>query len=809
MRHSIRYIFALACAVAFSACSKENFEGIGQNEDIEFIMRPTTFNAVDVARPQTKAEISEVEMLAAETAIHSLYFLVFDADGTRIVCKSALTNGLPTTQNLKSAEYFKKFPLTICYIANVKESFAKSIEHISDLSTKTLDIEYSSFENTVGIPIIDKKNASDPSDDLLGFPMIGKITYPNTEVTGPQVIVPLERLFAKVTVKIKADFNDSNIEFNLDPPSIEVNSYTLHNLPNKVCLGNAISEDGAVINESSWVDDDDAFEAPSTGVIDMIITDEAINIGGILNIDPTEIFTFYVPEYALEPSEPNTEQDQRIKPTLYDTDKFPVHLTLSGTAKQDNMVDLPVTYHIHFGENPYDSFSLRRNTWYTNNMIVKGTFEAILGEDQRVETDYYNIADPDNTGDNPANCYIVSKPGKYKLPTYIGNSTSFTSRGTSVELVTINGTNSIREIKFDTEEDGKNYIKFDVNLHDANGNPSLADVTGGNHLLILKDGNSVVWSWHLWMCAENNRPDKDGYMHIYPGTDAVVMNRALGATTHFGFEYDIPLIGQISLTQWTDGLYYQWGRKDPLSQQTASTGGTYEASIGNPRKFYSDWSAEGAGWSSTQKTPNDPCPPGFRVPSNAIWRAAESTSTGMEDIMEWLMGYIDGFDGYPYNLSVGTDMQVNIVYPYSSYLEASTGQKKSESNEEAHIELATEVTGQNLLGTTRYRSKDFYLSYTKHPAALWSADMDVALNYSKKTSRQSVRFVTGETQSYKLFSGWSNWSDYSGKTVSGNTVTDAFYNADPNASEYNRNYTGLSVADGLYVRCVSEVSPVK
>ncbi len=76
-------------------------------------------------------------------------------------------------------------------------------------------------------------------------------------------------------------------------------------------------------------------------------------------------------------------------------------------------------------------------------------------------------------------------------------------------------------------------------------------------------------------------------------------------------------------------------------------------------------------------------------------------------------------------------------------------------------------------------------------------------------SNQSVRIVNGETRSRSWILGsWSSWTSYSG-TLGGNTVTSNFYNADPNASEYNRNYTGLSVADGLYVRCVSEVSPVK
>ena len=654
MRHSIKYIFALVCAVAFSACSKENFEGIGQNEDIEFIMRPTTFNAVDVARPQTKAEISEVEMLAAETAIHSLYFLVFDADGTQIVFKPALTNGLPTSQNLKSAEYFKKFPLTICYIANVEESFAKSIEHISDLSTKTLDIEYSSFENTVGIPIIDKKNASDPSDDLLGFPMIGKITYPNTEVTGPQVIVPLERLFAKVTVKVKVDFNDSDLGFTENPPSFEVLTYTLHNLPKKVCLGNAISEDGTVINESSWVEDDNAFEGPYEGEINKVITDEAIDFGDMLEIEPEEVLTFYVPEYALEPEELNTALDQKIKPSLYDPDKHPIYVTLSGIVSQEEFPDSPVTYHIHFGENPYDSFSLRRNIWYTNNLYLKGTVDAFIGADLRVETEPFNLADPNRTGtDNPANCYIISKPGRYLLPTYMGNdvaSGTFPNAATW-EITDINGdaVNTITNVDL-IQKDGKDFVAFNANVSVTDGVASLNDVMGGNKLLAIKDASGkVLWSWHLWFCEDATRPDLDVSMTRYPDNSgnwnqAYVMNRALGATdaitlNNLGLGSDIlrylaSFIGiELNDFVWHDGLYYQWGRKDPLAPTSdmidseTSAADAYVASVANPQKFYSNWNGTGAGWTSG-KGINDPCPPGYKVPSKNIWRSTNPDEKG-------------------------------------------------------------------------------------------------------------------------------------------------------------------------------------
>ena len=800
MRALLKYIFIGLSVLCISSCIKDDMGNDRRSEYIEFIVRPTGFDKVEVSEADTKA-LTETELTAVESAIYSLYFIVFGSDGKRIdgLSKENLVSASNPTPSQTLLHDYGKGPLTVCYLANVPKTYAQSIQEISDLSDKPLSLTYATYEETgyFGIPVIDDKQC---------FPMFGMVTYPGVAASDNKVIIPLERLFAKVVVNMKADMSSSI--YNNNPPSIILESCSLTNLPKKVRLARSLDKEiDDIIAESAWAKEPDSFVSPESYDPQLEIKDGWLNGTN----DFSKIVTCYIPEYALIPKEYN-DTDQRIKPTLIDKDKHPVYLTLAGVAKQDNFVDVPVEYHIHFGEDAYDNFSLRRNRLYNNNITIKGTAEAVIGTDNRVDATYFNLADPDRTGtENPANCYIISKPGRYLIPTYLGNNTAGgTHAGTTAELFRLNGTNTRSKEEVTLNEDsGRNYVQFDVNMYNTDGttlNPTA--VSGGNHLLVLKNGNDVVWSWHLWMCEDESRPDKEDFQHTYPGTEAIVMNRALGATTNIGIQQNLPLIGAINLTQWTDGFYYQWGRKDPMMPQTAQSNGSYAASIQNPRVFYSDWDADGAGWSTDSKTVNDPCPPGYKVPSNQIWRESESTSTGMEDIMEGLSNYISSFDGYPYNLGVGLDISLNIVYPYKSYLVHSSGQLMPETNEEVHVTTSSWITDQTSIGTTQYRSSDFYLSYRNRPSFIWSANMETALNYSKRADNNSVRFVTGETRKYSWFQ-WSDWSSYNNQTISGNMVTDNFYNANPSKSLYSREYTELSPADGLMVRCVSENSPVQ
>ncbi len=229
-----------------------------------------------------------------------------------------------------------------------------------------------------------------------------------------------------------------------------------------------------------------------------------------------------------------------------------------------------------------------------------------------------------------ANCYIVSKAGRYKFKVVKGNSTE------SIGLVAYSdvlwesfGTNKVPKIgdlvsNVSYEDD---YIEFD------------ATERKGNAVIAAKDAEGeILWSWHIWL---TDMPEEQ----VYYNDAGTMMDRNLGATS--ATPGDVRALG----------LLYQWGRKDPflgsssirrnreakstiswpLPVESTSNTGTIEYRITHPTTFiiekedYDDWSYINWGTGNTlwrsSKTIYDPCPVGWRIPDggdNGIWSKATS-----------------------------------------------------------------------------------------------------------------------------------------------------------------------------------------
>lgn len=168
-----------------------------------------------------------------------------------------------------------------------------------------------------------------------------------------------------------------------------------------------------------------------------------------------------------------------------------------------------------------------------------------------------------------ANCYLVSTGATYSFPATVkgngkgdGNSKYIENYGVEIEgaayaeliweaTLDADRTRSTQVIDGDPlYEDGKIYF-------------TTGDQSGNAVIAVCAADGTVLWSWHIWVCADEigTKTDANGL---------VWMDRNLGATS-----------ATPSDAQQNRGLFYQWGRKDPF---LPSASGYYDI----PTIYYDD-----------------------------------------------------------------------------------------------------------------------------------------------------------------------------------------------------------------------------
>ena len=265
----------------------------------------------------------------------------------------------------------------------------------------------------------------------------------------------------------------------------------------------------------------------------------------------------------------------------------------------------------------------------------------------------------------PANCYLIRKPGTYKFPVNVmGNGrvvpeSTITSSEIDVEAIKGFRADVISQLDLKISELSVDYTINNVELSDGCISFSVpAEFTPGNiRIGVYSTENctpgTCIWQWHIWA-----NPD----VAELASTGARFLNMNLGSLQN---------IANISEYAGANaGLHYQWGRKDPFHAAVFSEDGsetvlknlqsslgysvnenctnenekrsTLQNSIAYPTVFYNGKSLNSSGgydrkaWNHTdqtlplwgapavenlqsevdvQKTMFDPCPPGYHVPA--------------------------------------------------------------------------------------------------------------------------------------------------------------------------------------------------
>ena len=270
-----------------------------------------------------------------------------------------------------------------------------------------------------------------------------------------------------------------------------------------------------------------------------------------------------------------------------------------------------------------------------------------------------------------SNCYVVPQAGLYSFDaTVIGNGeyglvpeVRFHTTDVKIEPKTV-------DLLWEDRAD----LITGLTLKDGEVRFFSTGVEGNALVAVRDESGKILWSWHLWM---TDQPQEQRYVNDF-GT-FTMLDRNNGAIRADRGEGD----------QWLDarGVMYQWGRKDPFARrgswyQLYSTNDSrtdIQGSIETPTTFhgtsYSGWesSDNSSLWSPYQKTIYDPCPVGYRMPANHVWRGFTTDGqdkSGSSDDYRVSGGFDNGWDFY-------YDEVNSSYYPVTGKINSSGGYESS------------------------------------------------------------------------------------------------------------------------------------
>jgi len=297
-------------------------------------------------------------------------------------------------------------------------------------------------------------------------------------------------------------------------------------------------------------------------------------------------YTFYVPSNQRGVHASNTLPQEKNR--CPNTDGA-TYIRITGYYGASH--DIPIVYTFYLGGNLYNDFNLKPNTSYTFNLKIDGKGDHI--SDDRIEdmaTVNFNV---------DANCYILTPPPLFSRSytfNAIHRSNIFWGSRYGMESLypnyTIDATKNWKAMVLwsDFEMSQEDINAFLVRKSGNGSGNYMSDAQRikvkvpagmkGNVIIgmYIDSPENILWSWHLWIT--DYQPDNiekhapidgkfiypvtGGEVHRYNGAswnsengkyrNGYIMDRNLGA-------YD-----QLNHNEnGGDGLFYQYGRKDPFN----------------------------------------------------------------------------------------------------------------------------------------------------------------------------------------------------------------------------------------------------
>ena len=314
-----------------------------------------------------------------------------------------------------------------------------------------------------------------------------------------------------------------------------------------------------------------------------------------------------------------------------------------------------------------------------------------INSDVNVSNTFYNLS-----ANETANCYIVSSANfSYSFDATVkgnGNIAALPGSGIETKFSGENKPKTVGIIWMDNSV--KDYFKLEttnvvegkVLFHVVGKDSDKADKTDktlqseGNVLLgVYNSAGECIWTWHIWI---TDKPQKQNYTKGF-----IALDRNLGA---------IAPAPEGDSVDGMNGLFYQWGRPTPFSNNDVvdinniavsrtkiAERVTPDVAVANPLYFYSAstgvnipgqtipyydwvssdvsyvnglWGFKGVEHEQVEKTIYDPCPVGYHVPYSRNWDNVKNywvDSTVLWDNLKSLHLNIAGLD---------------IYYPFQGYI---------------------------------------------------------------------------------------------------------------------------------------------